>query len=101
MGLGLSDPALQPMFANSVPDAMAPSFKFIPNNKGKIKVAMGPSVQQTGLVDTTGGVVGAPVPTPVWGYGSPSQGYTWPGKTFEVQSGQPIEVNGRTNCSTQ
>ncbi len=46
----------------------------------------------TGLVDTTGGVAGAPVPTPVWGYGLPSIGYTWPGRTFEVQSGVPIEV---------
>ena len=46
----------------------------------------------TGLVNTAGGVAGAPVPTPVWGYGSPSLGYTWPGRTFEVQSGVPIEV---------
>ncbi len=33
-----------------------------------------------------------PLSTPVWGYGSPSRGYTWPGKTFEVQKDVPIEV---------
>jgi spore coat protein A len=85
---GLSDPFLQPKFANLVPDALAPSFKFTSRN-GKFKVATGPSVQMTGLVGSDGITQ---VPTPVWGYGNPSKGYTWPGKTFEVQSGDPIEV---------
>ena len=85
---GLSDPALQPKFANLVPDAMAPGFKFTSKNN-KFKVAVGPSVQQTGLIDP---VTGAPLPTPVFGYGLPNLGYTWPGRTFEVQSGEPIEV---------
>jgi len=88
---GLSDPALQPKFMNPVPDAMAPGFKFTSKNN-KFKVAVGPSVQMTGLVDTTGEVAGVPVPTPVFGYGLPNIGYTWPGRTFEVQSGTPIEV---------
>ena len=87
---GLSDPALQPMFANPVPDALAPSFKFMPSGRsGKFKVAVGPSVQQTGLIDPT---TSAPLNTPVFGYGDPSSGYTWPGRTFEVRSGEPIEV---------
>ena len=86
--LGLSDPALQPKFVKMVPDAMAPWFKFTSKNN-KYKVALGPSVQQTGLLGTDGVT---PVPTPVWGYGLPSIGYTWPGRTFEVQSGVPIEV---------
>ncbi len=85
--LGLSDPAMQPKFVNLVPDAMAPGFKFSSKNN-KYKVAVGPSVQMTGLV----GADGAPVPTPVFGYGLPNLGYTWPGRTFEVQSGVPIEV---------
>ncbi|MDX1687883.1 MAG: multicopper oxidase domain-containing protein [Candidatus Promineifilaceae bacterium] len=29
---------------------------------------------------------GAPLSTPVWGYGDPARGFTWPGKTFEVKS---------------
>jgi len=85
---GLSNPALQPKFANLVPDAMAPSFKFTSKNN-KFKVAVGPSVQNTGLVGADGVT---PVPTPVFGYGLPNIGYTWPGRTFEVQSGVPIEV---------
>ncbi len=86
--VGLSDPTLQPKFAHTVPDALAPGFRFTPK-KGKIKVAMGPALQMTGLVGPDGVT---PVATPVWGYGAPSTGYTWPGKTFEVQSGVPIEV---------
>ncbi len=46
-------------------------------------------MQYTGLVGPDGIT---PVATPVWGYGDPSSGYTWPGKTFEVQSGAPLEV---------
>jgi FtsP/CotA-like multicopper oxidase with cupredoxin domain len=63
---------------------------FRPNNKnrGKFKVAVGPSVQQTGLVDGSG----TPLNTPVFGYGTPDSFYSWPGRTFEVKSGEPIEV---------
>jgi FtsP/CotA-like multicopper oxidase with cupredoxin domain len=84
---GLSDPAQQPKFANPVPDALAPGFKFT-SKRNRFKVAMGPAIQQTGLVDANGN----PLSTPVWGYGLPSIGYTWPGRTFEVQSGSPVRV---------
>ncbi|KPJ74227.1 MAG: hypothetical protein AMJ54_17245, partial [Deltaproteobacteria bacterium SG8_13] len=86
--VGLSDPALQPKFATAVPDALAPSFKWVPK-RGKIKVAVGPSVQQAGLVDP---VTATPLNTPVFGYGLPNLGYTWPGRTFEVRSNEPLEV---------
>ena len=81
--LGLSDPALQPKFENAVPDALMPAFKYVPDKKGRYKIEIGPSVQQTGLVD--GG--GIKLNTPVWGYGDKNdQWYTWPGRTFEVKS---------------
>ena len=83
---GLSDPALQPKFTEYVPNALDPGFIY-DTSRGKIKVAVGPTVQQTGLVDANG----SPVPTPLWGYGD-KQLYTWPGRTFEVQSGEPLEV---------
>jgi FtsP/CotA-like multicopper oxidase with cupredoxin domain len=86
--VGLSDPALQPKFANPVPDALAPSFKYRSPN-GKFKIITGPSVQMTGLVNP---LSGTPLATPVWGYGENGKGVTWPGKTFEVRSGEPIEV---------
>ncbi len=85
---GLSDPALQPKFVNLVPDALSPGFKFTAKNN-KYKVAVGPTTQWTGLVGTDGMT---PVMTPVFGYGLPNLGFTWPGRTFEVQSGVPIEV---------
>jgi spore coat protein A, manganese oxidase len=89
---GLSDPALQPKFMNLVPDALAPGFKFdLRFNRGRaanVKVALGPAVQQTGLL----GPGGLPVGTPLFGYGDPAGGFTWPGRTFEVMSGQPVTV---------
>jgi len=87
---GLSDPEYQMTsagFVNPVPDAMAPGFIYKPK-KGKIKVTMGPSVQQTGLVDE----FGARLNTPVFGYGENGSFVSWPGRTFEVQSGQPLQV---------
>jgi FtsP/CotA-like multicopper oxidase with cupredoxin domain len=89
-GKTLSDPALQPMFVNLVPNAMDPGFMFSAKNpsKQKIKVAVGPSSQMTGLVDAAG----APVATPIFGYGLPNLGYTWPGRTIEAQTGVPVEV---------
>lgn len=88
--VGLSDPAIQPMFVNPIPDPLAPSFRYKPRNKtkNKYKVRVGPSVQQTGLVDSSYN----PLSTPLFGYGEPGAAYTWPGRTFEVKSNEPIEV---------
>ena len=84
---GLSDPMTQPKFANLVPDAMAPGFKFTSNNN-KHQIQIRQNVQMTGLL----GPSGNPVPTTIWGYGTNGNNATWPGRTFEVQSGTPIEV---------
>ncbi len=83
---GLSDPAAQPLFHTIVPNALDPGFIY-DTKKGKITVEVGQTVQQTGLV----GVDGLPVPTTVWGYGDKGVD-TWPGKTFVVTSGTPLEV---------
>ena len=83
---GLSDPAAQPKFMEPVPNALNPAFIY-DTSKGKIKVAVGPTVQETGLVDAAGNRLS----TPLWGYGS-DKFYTWPGRTFEVRSGEPLEV---------
>ena len=86
-GPGLSNPTAQPLFAATVPNALDP--RFIYNlKKGKITVEVGQTVQQTGLVGADGAT---PVPTTVWGYGDKGI-YTWPGKTFQVTSGTPLEV---------
>ena len=93
---GLSDPGTQPLFANPVPDAMSPGFMFSPRGKkNKIKVSAGPSVQMTGLLGPNIDPATGKRPqlsTPVWGYGTQSRGYTWPGMTFEVQKDMPLEV---------
>jgi FtsP/CotA-like multicopper oxidase with cupredoxin domain len=85
---GLSDPALQPKFANPVPNALDPGFIYDTGKMGKIKVAVGQTVQNTGLVAPDGVT---PVSTTVWGYGD-KQFYTWPGRTFQVGSYEPLEV---------
>jgi FtsP/CotA-like multicopper oxidase with cupredoxin domain len=81
---GLSDPAAQPMFENLVPDALAQSFIYKPDRKGRYKIKIGTAIQNTGLV----GLGGLPVSTPVWGYGDQKDNViTWPGRTFQIQSG--------------
>ncbi|MGB5399081.1 MAG: multicopper oxidase domain-containing protein, partial [Thermoanaerobaculia bacterium] len=90
-GPGLSDPFEQPKFMNPVPNALDPGFIYQTQRTGKIhkiKVAVGQSVQMTGLVGPDGVT---PVPTTVWGYGD-KQFYTWPGRTFEMKSYEPLEV---------
>ena len=52
-GPGLSDPAMQPKFSAVVPNALDPGFIY-DTSKGKIKVAVGQTVQMTGLVGTDG-----------------------------------------------
>lgn len=83
---GLSDPATQPKFKELVPNALDPGFIF-DTHMGKIKVAVGQTVQQTGLVDSMGNLLS----TTVWGYGDDML-YTWPGRTFQVKSHVPLEV---------
>jgi FtsP/CotA-like multicopper oxidase with cupredoxin domain len=86
-GPGLSDPAVQPKFAVEVPNALDPGFIY-DTSKGSIKVGVGQSVQYTGLVAPDGVT---PVPTTIWGYGD-KKFYTWPGRTFQVRSFEPLEV---------
>ncbi|MDX1450545.1 MAG: hypothetical protein R3246_15970, partial [Acidimicrobiia bacterium] len=80
LAAGLSDPALQPKFANPVPNALDPGFIYRNNGRNqKYTIDIRPGVAMTGLLGTNG----QPVPTPIFGYGEKGQ-TTWPGKTFEV-----------------
>lgn len=89
-GAGLSDPAKQPKFTEIVTNALDPSFIY-DTKKGKINVSVDQAVQMTGLVGGPDGVT--PVPTPIWGYGDNKQPrYTWPGRTFQVQKNEFLEV---------
>jgi FtsP/CotA-like multicopper oxidase with cupredoxin domain len=82
---GLSDPALQPKFVNTVPDALAPGFIYQPDDKGVYKIKIGQAIQQTGLIDPA---TQTPLSTPIWGYGDQNDKIiTWPGRTFQVTSG--------------
>ena len=83
----LSDPAVQPKFVNHVPNALDPGFRYAAAPNGEYTVGVGPTVQYTGLVNKGGN----PVPTSLFGYGQGGS-YTWPGKTFQVQSGATTTV---------
>jgi FtsP/CotA-like multicopper oxidase with cupredoxin domain len=87
---GLSDPALQPKFANPVPNPLAPAFRYQPDATGRFRVSLRETRQETGLVARNG----RRLSTRVFGYGD-SRGPTWPGRTFEVKSvsaGGPAET---------
>jgi len=92
LAAGLSDPAMQPLFTNLAPNAMAAAFKYVANQKNKISISIAQVTQMTGLVGVLkNGKVG-PVSTPVWGYGDKT-GVSWPGKTIETSvNSDPIEV---------
>jgi spore coat protein A, manganese oxidase len=85
---GLSDPDMQPKFQVNVPNPLAPDYVY-GYVSDIITISMGPGWADTGLVGLDGVT---PVSTPIWGYGRPSQGYTWPGRTLEVQSYSPLRV---------
>ena len=83
----LSDPARQPKFVSLAPNALDPGFKYTVAANGEFTVGVGPTLHDAGLLNHGG----RPVLTPVWGYGQDGA-YTWPGKTFEVQSGPDTTV---------
>ncbi|MGD8858096.1 MAG: multicopper oxidase domain-containing protein [Chloroflexota bacterium] len=94
LAMGLSDPALQPKFVEYVPNALDPGFIFEPQQNGpqagQFNVYIRQSVQQTGLINTKSG---KKLDTTIWGYGyDDARGVTWPGRTFQVQSGIPTTV---------
>jgi spore coat protein A len=89
----LSDPAAQPKFVNYAPNALDPGFKYTPSG-GPYTVGVGPTTQWTGLVTPAG----KPLNTPLFGYGQNGV-YTWPGKTFEIQSGGTTTVKWENNLA--
>jgi len=89
----LADPAKQALFTQMAPNALAANFKLKSRyrsryRKIKYEIEIKQSTQMTGLVNR----LGNPVSTAIWGYAGDHDKATWPGKTFEVQSGKPITV---------
>jgi FtsP/CotA-like multicopper oxidase with cupredoxin domain len=83
---GLSDPAFQPKFEEVVPNALDPGFIF-DTSSGRIRIGVDQSVHETGLIDE----MGNRLTTTVWGYGADGI-HTWPGRTIQVWSHEPLEV---------
>jgi FtsP/CotA-like multicopper oxidase with cupredoxin domain len=89
LATGLSDPANQPKFVNTVPNALAPSFIYAPDKKGRYNVTAAMGSQRTGLVDRRGRLLR----TPIFGYKGDGKKVTWPGRTFQVRrDGGTVQV---------
>ncbi|MGB5891517.1 MAG: multicopper oxidase domain-containing protein [Thermoanaerobaculia bacterium] len=91
---GLSDPAVQPKFVEYAPNALDPGFIFEPVKQGSMagnfNIYVKEMVQQTGLRKNG---TGKRLDTNLWGYGyDDERGVSWPGRTFQVQSGTPTTV---------
>jgi FtsP/CotA-like multicopper oxidase with cupredoxin domain len=87
----LSDPAIQPLFTEPVTSALSPDFKFAKTQVGdlsKYSIGVSQIVQETGLVNSQG----QRLSTTVWGYGTSEQAASWPGRTIEVNSNEPVQV---------
>jgi len=95
--LGLNDPVLVDKFHNVVPDALSPGFKYNPvgngGNSRNYRVGIGPANQPWGTMDNGA----TTLYTDIYGYGDDQLGPTWPGKTFEVQSGKPVQIKWENN----
>ena len=90
----LNDPVAVDKFMWPVPDALAPGFKYTPvgksGNSRNYRVGVSQANQEWG---TTGDGSNS-LMTDIYGYGG-----TWPGKTFEVQSGRPVQVQWQNNLN--
>ena len=90
--VSLNDPASVDKFTTTVPDALMPAFKYTPvgnsGNSRNYRVSISQANHQWG---TMGGF-NNPLTTSIYGYGG-----TWPGKTFEVQSGKPVQIQWENN----
>lgn len=91
--VNLNDPASVDKFRTDVPDALMPAFKYIPvGNSGNARnYRVSISQANNHQWGTTGGGTN-PLTTSIYGYGG-----TWPGKTFEVQSGRPVQIQWENN----
>ncbi len=84
----LLDPETQPLFAEYVPNALDPGFKYLPDGQRQYDVGMHKFTHYMGLVDPD---TQEPLPTEMYGYGQ-SGTPTYPGKTFEEESGKKATV---------
>lgn len=93
--VGLSDPEKQAKFETEVPNALDPGFIF-PTSSNPLYVDTCQTIQQTGLVDGSGNELD----TTVWGYKSVGTNLcSWPGPTFQVESGVTQRVRWRNKLN--
>jgi spore coat protein A len=94
--IALLDPLTQPKFVNPLPNPLDPSFIFQPTEPGGTHYEIGvfQFSQNLGLVDP---VTNQPLSTTVWGYGTSTQPPTYPGRTIQATTNQPITVRWTNN----
>lgn len=87
--VGLLDPNVQPKFQEMVPNPLDPSFAY-DTTEGYIEIGVSEGTATTGIVNPLNS--SERLTTPIWGYGTPELGYTWPGRTFVVQKDEVLKV---------
>ena len=93
----LNDPADVRKFEFPVPDALDPTFKYSPVGGRHYQVAVGRgNQQQWGKLTMAAG--NDDLFTDIYGYGD-ERGPTWPGRSFEVQSGKPVQIQWINNLN--
>ncbi len=91
LAMGLSDPALQPLFKETARNALRSNFTFRKKRKkgqSRYKINVQQVRQKTGLRDNQG----RRLSTTVWGYGDNRRKATWPGRTFEVKTNENVQI---------
>ena len=89
---GLLDPLLVPKFVSAMPNALHPSFIYQPVSGNNYDIGAYPINQDLGLGDDAGG---NRILTDLYGYGTTAATATYPGRSFVVNTNEPINVNWR------
>lgn len=90
LAAGLSDPAIQPLFTNTMPNMLAAPYVFENNAVNKLNIIVEPASHSTGLLGVSRNGRLKAVKTAIWGYGANDRiGVTWPGRTIERHVDDP------------
>lgn len=90
----LSDPSMQPLFTESVGNALSPDFTYVKKDNDGVAsydICASQTVQETGLINSDG----ERLSTTVWGYGSNQDNVSWPAHTIEAKSNEPLTITWR------
>ena len=90
----LADPSIQPLFTESVSNALSPDFTYEQKSDGDVArydICASQTIQETGLINSDG----ERLSTTVWGYGNCPDSVSWPGHTIATKSHESVNITWR------